>query len=305
MRIYECKYTNQISKVLTNAKKGYFCQFKRTYALEVDGKIYGVVMNIFERIWATFLKVFGTDVIKNKFGRKKIKQATVKDLKIGEEQLLRILKMLLPPEFLEMKRIKMIAKQTLNLLHDENVQREFKPNFNPEEDPHCIDLLRINNRLKQRGLEKVNKTEFEMALRYLLMQGKILWKIEGGNCTLVGIKEPLDCPPGASTAEKLIAINHQFIDVEKAKTLLPAEKLSQDTLFNEKKKTDLEFEIAIHVNKLNEHIYNKGLGAVTPECAITSTDSNRYDIRNFMVSLRNQGIINSCVYDGNRFLVDL
>lgn len=81
MEIRECQNLQSITKTISEADKGRFYKLRRTYAVESEGKVYSVSMNIFERILAFFAKLFFCiDTIKRKFDNKSIQYLTKKDL---------------------------------------------------------------------------------------------------------------------------------------------------------------------------------------------------------------------------------
>lgn len=73
MKIRLCASDSEIAYTFKKVKKGHFYSWRRTYAVEVEGKVYGIAMNIFERLWTHFVKMFGFDRIKRKFNNKQIK----------------------------------------------------------------------------------------------------------------------------------------------------------------------------------------------------------------------------------------
>lgn len=65
MQIRKCETQATISDAILLAQRGRYYHWMRTFAVQVDGRIYSVAMNIFERIWTLAAKaLFGVDRIK-------------------------------------------------------------------------------------------------------------------------------------------------------------------------------------------------------------------------------------------------
>lgn len=166
-----------INAALSEAKKGRCCSFRRVYVVRVDGKVHRVSMNIFERIWAAFVKIFGIDTIKRKLEGKSITYihqmlpVSTKDLDPPRKpdsvdldaRLEKILSMAASSLNVKVDEVKELACRVETLIPEvgENVARPPLV-LTPKE------LQKVEN-------EEIPHKRLKAACFYLLMQDKIAW----------------------------------------------------------------------------------------------------------------------------------